>query len=441
MTRGVVSKVLALALPAALKQLADILQVLIDMLMVGTLGAAALASVGLSLQFLMVVNVVIALFSVGGGAVLAQLVGQRRYKLASSLLYTLMILALLLSLPVMGIGYFEADAIFLQMGATPDVIADGVGYFGLLALGMPLIFLDALFFSAFSSAGNTTFALYIKLISAVINTFFNYLLIFGHGGFEALGVEGAAIATLIGYAFNVSIYIAILLRNHLCISIWVRIEFKRLKDVFIIGLPTALERLILVSSFMIFIFIITNYGTVALAGYQVGLRIEGIAYMSGFGFAIAALSLVGQAIGRKDLDEARQMALASALIAASIMGLVGIFLFAFAPFFASWFTDDAAVIAQAALYLKFVGVAQIPLAFMFVISSVFRGAGASRLSLMVNVSSIWLLRILPGYWVMVHGYDIFWLYVAMTIETFAKGSVLFFLFYRGYWQRYIHSAK
>ena len=103
------------------------------------------------------------------------------------------------SLPVSIGGYMEAERFFAWMGAGPDVVAQGDAYFSLICAGSLLIFFDALFFNALSAAGDTKSSLYIKLVSAAINALLNYLLIFGHGGFEAMGIAGAAVATLIAY--------------------------------------------------------------------------------------------------------------------------------------------------------------------------------------------------------------------------------------------------
>jgi len=181
-------RVFALALPAALKHLADILQVLVDMIMVGYVSVHALAAVGLSMQFMMFINV-----------------------LMNNLLY-----------------------------------------------------------NALSAAGDTKSSLFIKLASSGI----------------------------ISYGFNVAIYLLLLLKHSEAKLRFIPIiRFNDIKRALKIGYHAAIDRGISTLSFLVFVAIITYYGTVELAGYQVGLRIEGLAFMPGFGFAIAAMALVGQALG------------------------------------------------------------------------------------------------------------------------------------------------
>ncbi|MBU1642659.1 MATE family efflux transporter [bacterium] len=426
--------VLRLALPAASKQLLDILQLLIDMIMVGMLNVAALAAVGMSMQFMMVINVVMTLYIVGGTAVIARLIGERRRHRASALLFSLGLFALLLSLPISIFGYFNAENFYLWMGAETELAAFGGDYFEVLMLGLPLIFLDGLMYNALSAAGDTKSSLYIKLFSALINLLFNYLLIFGHGGFAAMGVAGAAYATIIAYGVNLLIYFMLLARNNSKLHLLYRFTKIDLIRSLHVGKHASLERLISVSSFILFVWVITAYGTAAIAGYQTGLRIEGLAFMPGFGFAIAATALVGQNLGAKNYEGAYQTGLYATKIAMFFMGIIGLVMALFPAFLISFFTQDSATIAAASTYLRLVGISQVPLAMTFVINGALRGAGATKITLIVNVLSLWLLRVIPSVILYYLGFGLIWIFIAMTIETFVKGGVFWYIYQRRNWQ-------
>ena len=425
--------VLRLALPAAFKHLLDILQILIDMLMVGALGVSALAAVGMSMQFLGAVNVVITLYVVGGNAVTARLIGAGRRRRAYTLLFTLGALALLLSLPLSAAGMLFTGEFYRWMGSGEEVVHYGTVYFGLLAAGFPLIFLDALFYNQLSAAGDTKSSLYIKLASAGVNALLDYLLIFGHGGLPALGVAGAAYATLAAYALNIVLYLLLLRRKDAKLHIVPRWNLPDLKRAVNIGRHAALERLITVSSFMLFIWVIASYGTAALAGYQVGLRIEGLAFIPGFGFAVAAMAIVGQQLGAKRPENAYEGALYSIKVAAAFMGTSGVVMVVWPELFVRLFTRDPATVAQASLYLRLVGISQVPLAVVFVLSSVLRGAGDTRTPLKINIAALWLLRVIPSYVAMKMGFGITAVYIIMTLETFVKGIVFWKIFRKRAW--------
>ena len=410
-------------------------QVLIDLLMVGTLGVASLAAVGLGMQFIMVLNAIMNLYVVGGNAIISRYIGAGRFHKANITFFNLLILALVLSFISMYIGYLGSKEFYLLIGTGEEVAELGKLYFGTLSLGMPLIFLDALYFNALSAAGKTKASLFIKMASAALNVFLNYTLIFGHFGFEAMGIEGAAIATIISYGFNVIVYTILVSRDSSALKFYIYFSMNSMKNILKIGLPASIERLISVSSFMVFVLVITKYGTEALAGYQVGLRIEGIAFMPGFGFSIAAMALVGQSLGAKNPDLAYKEARTVVKIAAGFMGFIGLFLIFMPEFFCRYFTQDEKTIEMASVYLRLVGLSQIPLATVFVLSGALRGAGATKSTLKLNVGSLIFLRVLPSIYVSTITGDIFWIYIVMISETYIKGALFWYVFTKGEWKK------
>ncbi|MGE0739014.1 MATE family efflux transporter [Sulfurimonas sp.] len=426
-------KVFSIAIPAALKHLVDILQILIDMLMVGMVSVSALAAVGMSMQFMMIVNVLMTLYVVGGNALISRFIGQGRKKRASALLYALAIVAAVLSLFVSFGGYFGSEALYAMMGAQTEVVEQGALYFKIISLGMIFMFIDTLLYNALSAAGDTKNSLYIKLLSSALNAFLNYVFIFGHFGFEAMGVEGAAYATVIAYCFNVVAYVVLLKKPYAHLGIVPIIRIKDLLRVWHVGWSAALERGISSISFLFFVAIIAAYGTAELAGYQVGLRIEGIAFMPGFGFAIAATALVGQSLGARDKERAYVMGIISGRIAYMFMGSVGVVLILFPEFLVGFFTQDTQTIAVASYYLIFVGLAQIPLAIMFVYSGALRGAGATKITLKISVFSLWIFRVIPSFVAYKLGYPIETIFIIMNIETLIKGVAYMVIYKKRAW--------
>ncbi len=393
----------------------------------------ALAAVGLSMQFMMIINILMTLYVVGGNALISRFIGQGRKKRASALLFSLGIFAIFLSLFVAVGGYFGSESMYSMMGAEPEVVHQGTLYFQILSCGIVLIFIDTLLYNALSAAGDTKSSLYIKLFSAALNAFLNYVFIFGHYGFEAMGIEGAAYATVIAYAFTVVAYVLLLRLPHSKLGLIPIISIRDLKRAWHVGWGAALDRGVSSVSFLFFVAIIASYGTAELAGYQVGLRIEGIAFMPGFGFAIAAMALVGQNLGANDKEKAYTMGIISGRIAYTFMGSVGVILILFPQFLAGFFTHDAATITVVSQYLILVGLAQIPLAIVFVYSAALRGAGATKITLLVNVLSLWILRVLPSYVAYKMGFGILAIFVIMNIETLIKGLLFWYIYQRKEW--------
>ena len=401
--------------------------------MVGMVNIYALAAVGMSMQFMMVINVFMTLYIVGGNALISRFIGQRRKKRASSLLYSLTIFATILALGISAIVYNFSEDMYRMMGAENEVVMLGASYLKILSLGFVLIFIDSLMYNALSSAGDTKSSLSIKLFSAFLNAFLNYILIFGHFGFEAYGIEGAGYATVISYGFNLLIYFILLQKTKAKLNLIPIIRMNDLKRVWNVGWSASLERGISSLSFLLFVSIITAYGTAELAGYQTGLRIEGIAFMPGFGFAIASMALVGQSLGQRDREKAYRMGIISGRIAYIFMGTIGAILIFFPEFFISFFTQDSATIAVATYYLILVGLAQIPLAINFVYSASLRGAGATKTTLKINVFSLWFLRVIPSYIAYKIGFGIIAIFIIMNIETLIKGIIYYYIYSKKRW--------
>jgi putative MATE family efflux protein len=428
-------KILSISLPAAFNSLLDMLQVITDLIMVGTLSAFAVASVGVGLQSLMFVFAVLTLFHVGTNALISRFYGAGKMKQASLALSTLYIFAFTVSIIVIPLWYFGSSQLYILYGLEPEVVLLGQGYVQILTLMMPFIFMKLVFVTALSATGDTKTAMYVKLVSIALNVGLNYLLIFGHYGFPALGVNGASTATVIVNLLELLVYIWLYSNNKMPFIPMMRFSKSLLKRALNVGVPASLERGLTMGSFMLFTAIIADYGTEAMAGYQIGLRIEGLAFMPGIGFTIAAMALMGQGLGAKKPEQSREDVLLVLKYATALMFFLSFFMIFTPELIVEFFTNDEKTIEQASLYLQIVGLSQIPLAFNFVLSGALRGAGDSRQTLRINLMSLWFVRIIPAFLLSWYFNDIMWVYIAMISDTFVKALLLWRAFDRGEWQK------
>jgi len=426
-------KILSLSIPAALNALLDMLQVLADLIMVGRLGAAAVAAVGLGLQFWMFIYSILTLFHVGTNALISRFIGAKTPKRASVALSTLLMFGAFVSLPLTLLWYL-ATPYFLQfIGALDEVMVEGMIYMEIVALALPIAVLKMIFVSGLNATGDTKTPFKVKLFSIGLNVFLNYLLIFGNHGFPALGVAGAAYATVIVNYLEFGIYGWLYLREKTHFNPMLRFSNRLLKRALKVGLPASIERSLTMGSFMLFTAVIGSFGTAAIAGYQIGLRVEGLAFMPGIGFTIAAMTLIGQNIGAKDYEGAKEDVVLILKYASALMGFLGLFMIAIPEQIVWVFTDDEATIEQASLYLRIVGFSQIPLAFSFVLSGALRGAGATKRTMRINLISLWSFRIIPALVLAYTFESILLVYLAMITETSIKGFWLWREFKKGEW--------
>ena len=428
-------KILSISLPAAFNSLLDMLQVITDLIMVGTISAFAVAAVGLGLQSLMFVFSVLTLLQVGTSALISRFYGAGRMKQGSLALATLLQFAFYLSFPVTLFWYFGSNGLYAWFGVEQEVLRLGSGYVSILTFMLPFLLLKYVFVIALNSTGDTTTPMYVKIVSILINITLNYLLIFGNFGFPAMGVEGAGWSTVLVNILEVTFYAWLYIKGKTPFIPLVYFSKSLLRRALKVGLPATYERTLTVSSFMLFTAIIANYSTEALAGYQIGLRVEGIAFMPGIGFTIAAMALMGQGLGAKKPEQSREDVLLVLKYATALMFSLSFFMIFTPEWIVSFFTNDIKTIEEASLYLKIVGLSQIPLAFNFVISGALRGAGDSRRTLRINLISLWVVRIVPAFVLSWYFHDIMWGYIAMISDTFTKAFFLWRAFDKGEWQK------
>lgn len=428
------NRVMKLSLPAALGAFVDMLQVLIDLVMVGRLEVAATAAVGIGLQFTGLFYTIMGILYVGSNALMSRFLGGGEEAQASRVFSTFLLLSLALAVPAVVLAATFADLPFWLMNAGGRVGELGETYLFVLAFALPAMMINQIVFSAFSAHADIRTPLKIKIAMSFLNMAISYVLIFGAFGLPGFGVGGAAAGTVAAVWLESLIYARLMLaKKHPFAFLWVfdrELTARGLK----VGIPAGIERLLTYGSFLIFTRIIADFGTAVMAGYQVGLRIEGLAFMPGIGFTIAAMALTGRQLGAKKPEEAEKDALFTALSAGVLMGLAGLLMVIFAHPLMAVFSDDAEAIAEGALYLQIVGLSQVPLGVAFVLSGAFRGAGDSRTSLKINLLSMWFFRIIPAVALAVWLQSVLFVWLVILFETWVRAIWLFAVFRRGRWK-------
>lgn len=427
-------RVMKLSLPAALGSFVDMLQVLIDLIMVGRLEVAATAAVGIGLQFAALFYTLIGILFIGSNALMSRSLGAKDYDRASLAFGSFLSLGAFLAIPSVLIASYFAYLPFVLMGAEGRVAALGTEYLFVLSFSLPAMIFNQIVFSAFSANADVKTPFKIKFLMAFVNVAISYLLIFGTSYTPAFGVGGAAAGTVIVTYIESIIYVVMMELSARPFSFGFSWSLDLIKRGLNIGIPAGVERLINYSSFLIFTRIIADFGTAIMAGYQIGLRVEGLAFMPGVGFTIAAMALVGRNIGANDPDEAEKDALFTAMSAGGLMAVAGIAMIVFAQPIVSIFSTDSMVIEEGVRYLQIVGLSQFPLGIAFVLSGAFRGAGDSRTSLKINVLSIWSFRIVPAFIASIYFENILIIWIILLTETYIRAAWLFWTFKKGKWK-------
>ena len=443
-------RIWSLAWPAIIANISQTLLNLVDTLMVGHVSALAIAAVGLGGQVSWFMFPIMMSVSVGTLALVARFVGAKDFSGAELVLEQSIYLAFLLGIPVFLFGWFFGDEVLRIMGARDELLEVAYAYLKVVFLFYPIRFILFTANSALRGAGDTKTPMKVGILMNVLNATFDYLLIYGKLGFPRLGAVGAAWASGIGIAVATVVVMTLLFSGRLIIRFrpaW-RFEWAMVRRIVRIGIPTLVERGLFSFYNFLYMSIVTRFGDVALAAHQIGLRIESIAYMPAFGFNVASSALVGQNLGAGRPDEAERTVKEALKMVTAFMSVMAFVLIAFPrylvmPFLTKSDPHYSEVLSLAVVYLLIVGISEIPLGWVFVLSGALRGAGDTKSPMYVTAVSKLLFRIIPSYLLgfgfsigQIHfrGLGVVAAWIAMSLETFTSALFYWLIFRRGKWK-------
>jgi MATE family, multidrug efflux pump len=410
-----------------------------DFAMVGSLGPAALAGVGIGGQFSWLLEAIAMVAPSGLAAILARAVGRGDWDLANASFRQAQLLGALLSLIGCALLIpFTTQAITL-FGVEEDVIRFGSDYlwwriWGTLPLSMAIVFGTAL-----RAAGDVRTPLWVSVIAAAANVFLNWVLIFGNLGFPAMGVVGAAIASNLAIALMVAIFAGLWMSDRLAVKpgygSWRpdRSLFGRLLR---IGTPAGLETGIFQIGLLAFQRIMSPFGTDAIAAYNVGATILSFSFIPGVGFSTAAATLVGQRLGAGTPDAAAKDGWRSNSGCVLAMSGFGLLLILGARQIAGIFTTDPSVIELTIDVIWILGAAHPFMAVEFALGGALRGAGDTLFPMLTVFTGLLCLRLgLAFSLATFFGASIQVVWCALIVDYFVKSLMFIGRFRRGAWRR------
>lgn len=431
--------ILTLAWPVVAELFLQTLTQMVDMAMVARLGSAAVAAVGLSSQPLFVAFGIFIGIGTGTTALIARYVGAREDSKVEEVVRQSFWIAIVVAALVAASALTFPRQIVSMMGAEPAVVPVGVSYLQWLAPGYVLMLWSMVMTSALRGAGDTRTPMKVNILINLINVVGNYALIYGKFGFPALGVAGAAIATSLSRTVGGFIYLAVLVRGRgpvrLNLARLYRINLAVIGRILGIGIPTALERVILSFGLIFYMRIVASLGTVAFAAHTIAVNAESISYMPAMGFATAATTLVGQNLGAKNPDAAARSGWESARIGGTVMGIMGLIFFLVPTLFMQLYTTEADVIRLGSTSLRIIALAQIPMGVAFIVGGALRGAGDTRPMMYITGFCVWVVRLgLTYIFVLNLGLGLVGAWLAMALDWFGRGLFAAWRFRSGKWK-------
>ncbi len=433
----------ALAWPAVVTNLLQSSVGLIDIKAVGTLGAAAVAGATAGHRLFFVLQAILMAISVGTTALVARAIGARDFTEAARVVSSSLRLATLLALVTGSLGFLLAEPFAALFGLDDEARPLAVTYIRWISLFAPVFSIGFVIVSGLRAAGDTRTPLVLGAVSNAANVLFLYVLVYGGFGFPTLGIRGAALAG--GLAFSIA--------TALAYSLWragrllirpvtgARTDRERVRRLLRIGYPAALEQLVVQGGFIAFTTIIARYyGVVPLAAYGIGVQILSMSFVVGFGFSIAASTLVGQHLGAGSLERAARSGWRATTLAVASMSALSVLIIVFAHPIADAMISDRAVAAYTVSFIYLLGAAQPLMAIEFALGGALRGAGDTRFPLLVTFIGWFLGRIVLASVFTWLRLPVEWVYGALLADYVLKASMLIQRFRSRRWQRVLRPS-
>lgn len=430
--------VFLLALPMVMEMAMESLFAVADIFWVSRLGADAVATVGLTESLMALVYSLAFGVSMAGTATVARRVGEQDYEGAAVAAGQTISLACAVAVVIGTVGALSGPALLDMMGASPSVLSLGTGYARIMLGGSITVVLLFVFNAVFRGAGDAVTAMRSLWLANFANIVLGPIFIFGFGPIPRMGVTGAAIATTLGRSIGVCYQLYRLQRRSGRLQVrrahlWPRRDV--LSNLLGVASTGTVQTLIETASWLGLTRILSTFGSVALAGYTIAMRIAIFALLPAFGMANAAATLVGQNLGAGKSDRAARAVQVVGFYNFLFLGAVGVVFVALPEPLSSLFTSEPEELAYAATCLRIVALGFLFYSYGMVLVQAFNGAGDTRTPALLNLVCFWALKIPIAYLLALPlGFGprgVFW---AITVAYSLLAGLAYLLFRSGRWR-------
>lgn len=391
--RSIPGRLIDLALPVIGLNVLNVLALGVDTAMLGRIPDAevALTGLGFAVQLLFLLMVAMMGLTVGSVALVSRAHGAGHPERVNHIVRQSTQLTILLSIGVAVVGNLLADPLLAVMGAGPESRAAGLEYIRPLLTGVVFNYLIILYGALLRGIGNTRLPFLVALAMNILNAVLNYGLILGNYGLPALGVQGAAVGTLIAQSLAALLLVSILASGRGVAARLplrpARLDLPLAGDLIRIGTPAALDMIVFNAGFLSIVGMLGRIDEVAVAAHGVGLRIQALAFVPGMSIGQATGAMVGNALGADNPDEARDVARAAMWMCMGLMTSLGAVFIVFAePMIALFDIQPGTALAGYSVqWIRLLGLTMPAVAIYIALVGVFQGSGATRIGLRINI--------------------------------------------------------
>lgn len=439
-TKGPIGKaIVALAVPMVLEMFMESIFALVDIFFVGKIGAHAVATIGLTESLMTMVYTVAIGLSIGAAAVTARRIGEHDPDGAAVATVQSMLLGLGVSAAMGVVGVVFARDLLSLMGANESVVAEGAPYCRIMLGGNVAVLLLFLGNAAFRGAGDAWIAMRALWLANVINIVLCPSLVYGIDGFvPGLGVTGAAIATTSARGAGALFVLWQMVRGRGRLHVQRR-HFRPSPAVIAavarLSASGAFQMFIGMASWIGVVRVMSSFGSDALAGHTIGLRLIVFFLLPAYGLGNAAATMVGQSLGAGDPERAERAVWLAAFYGAVFLGVVGLAIYIVAPMLVDRFTPVAAVAVIAVDCLRIIACGYPFYAYGMIVTQAFNGAGDTWTPTCLNLGVFWAFEIPLAYLLAVHwGFGPHGVFYAVTAAFSIMAVVSSIIFKHGAWK-------
>lgn len=430
--------VVLLSVPMVLEMLMESVFAVADIFFVGRLGPDAIATVGITESLMTVVYAVAIGLSIGAAATVARRIGEQDPDRAALAAVQSIAICLLVAVLVGTTGALFGAQLLALMGASEEVVRLGGTFARVMVGGSGTVLLLFLINAVFRGAGDAAIAMRVLWFANAVNVVLGPCFIFGLGPFPQLGVTGAAVGTTIGRGCGVLYQLYCLSRPGGRLSVTrahLRIDMAALKGILRISGTAMFQNFVATASWMGVIRILTGFGSAAVAGNTIGIRIILFALLPSFGVSNAAATLVGQNLGAGKPERAEAAAWKAGWYNTACLGVVSLVFLLFAPQLIAIFTSDPEVAPYGVRCLRIVSAGFVFYGFGMVLTQAFNGAGDTRTPTIIHLVCLWLWE-LPLAWALAYwaGFGPTGVFIAVSVAFSTLALVSAWLFRKGTWK-------
>ena len=364
----------------------------IDSIVVGNyVGKEALAAVGASTP---IINLLIAFFqglATGAGVVVSRYYGARKQEEESKAIHSFLLFSILFGIALSIVGYFVSPVILRMMNTPSDYYNDADGYLAIYFLGATFLIVYNAGTGILQAVGDSKNPLYFLIATSILNIFLDLLFVKGFG----MGVDGAALATIISECISMLLVINLLMRtkNEYKVTLKnLKIDFSILKQIVEIGVPAGLQGMIVSVSNVIVMAYINQFGSSGVAGFSCSNKIDNFMGLPVNSLMLAITTFVGQNLGARQYERVKQGVRAALVMSISIVVTLGVFVFLFSDSLMRIFTSDMDVIEDGTIILRIMCPCYIFLCFHQVYSGALRASGRSSVPMITSIIAFVVMR-------------------------------------------------